>query len=146
MRSQTAPSAIIPGERSKIDHQTFYQHAASAYQPGCFFADRRSAMLGSIRIDDAGCFSDWLRAGRCLRQAPRYARQLACHPGASCISASCANHKLTKKQSRLLASQFLNRSYSPNSLTHAIFDYKILHFENIIFAGHKPHLFYFVRG
>ena len=28
---------------------------ASAYQPGCFFADRRSAILGSTRIDDAGC-------------------------------------------------------------------------------------------
>jgi len=31
--------------------------AASAYQPGCFFADRMSAMLGSIRIDAAGCSS-----------------------------------------------------------------------------------------
>jgi len=56
-----------------------------------------------------------------------------------------ARHKLTKKQSRLLASQFLNRGYSLNSLTHDIFAYKILRFENIIFAGHKPHLFCFAR-
>ncbi len=29
-----------------------------AYQPGCFFADRKSAILDSIRIDAVGCYSD----------------------------------------------------------------------------------------
>ncbi|HNW10694.1 MAG TPA: hypothetical protein PKI71_04945, partial [Candidatus Rifleibacterium sp.] len=36
----------------------FYTDSSgAAYQPGYFFADRRSAILGSIRIDAAGCSS-----------------------------------------------------------------------------------------
>ncbi len=44
------------------------------HQSGYFFADRKSAILDSIRIDAVWCYSDWLRAGLCLRQTASLSR------------------------------------------------------------------------
>jgi len=58
------------------------------YQSGCFFADRRSAILGSIRIDAAGCSSQFLFLS--FRSAePLY-------PARFCISTSCAKQASEK--------------------------------------------------
>jgi hypothetical protein len=61
---------------------------ASAYQPGCFFADRRSAMLGSIRIDDDGCSSLILLLSFRSAEPP--------YPARFCMCTSCAKQASEK--------------------------------------------------
>ncbi|HOI92338.1 MAG TPA: hypothetical protein PLK28_17690 [Candidatus Rifleibacterium sp.] len=66
----------------------YIDSSGAAYQPDYFFADRRSAILGSIRIDDAGC------SRLILLLSFRSAEPL--YPARFCISTSCAKQAYEK--------------------------------------------------